>query len=152
MSSLKFKEKAVQCSIEVYDDKAVVKRGLMGRLSTGGGGEKTFIFNKLSGVEFKKASMVMNGYIQFSGSGLKQSSGTLNAASNENTVMFSRSANDKFKEISDFINAQLSKPQQNTVVQQSSDADELLKFKNLMDNGIISAEEFEAKKKQLLGL
>ncbi|NMF06243.1 DUF4428 domain-containing protein [Clostridium beijerinckii] len=34
----------------------------------------------------------------------------------------------------------------------SSDADEILKFKNLLDQGIITQEEFEAKKKQLLGL
>ena len=33
-----------------------------------------------------------------------------------------------------------------------SAADEIMKFKNLCDQGIISEEEFEAKKKQLLGL
>ena len=33
-----------------------------------------------------------------------------------------------------------------------SSADEILKFKNLLDQGIINEEEFEAKKKQLLGL
>ena len=37
------------------------------------------------------------------------------------------------------------------VIQQSS-ADELKKFKDLLDQGIISQEEFDAKKKQLLGL
>lgn len=36
-------------------------------------------------------------------------------------------------------------------IQQSS-ADELAKFKDLLDKGIISQEEFDAKKKQLLGL
>ena len=33
-----------------------------------------------------------------------------------------------------------------------SNADELKKFKDLLDAGIISQEEFDAKKKQLLGL
>jgi len=33
-----------------------------------------------------------------------------------------------------------------------SSADEILKYKKLMDAGVISPEEFEAKKKQLLGL
>lgn len=33
-----------------------------------------------------------------------------------------------------------------------SSADEILKYKNLLDSGIISQEEFDAKKKQLLGL
>ena len=38
------------------------------------------------------------------------------------------------------------------IQQQSSGADEIRKFKELMDEGIITPEEFEAKKKQLLGL
>jgi hypothetical protein len=38
------------------------------------------------------------------------------------------------------------------VVQQSSNADELAKFKKLFDDGIITQEEFDTKKKQLLGL
>ncbi|MGI6030792.1 MAG: SHOCT domain-containing protein [Eubacteriales bacterium] len=33
-----------------------------------------------------------------------------------------------------------------------SSADELKKFKELLDSGVITQEEFEAKKKQLLGL
>ena len=33
-----------------------------------------------------------------------------------------------------------------------SAADEIVKFKKLLDDGIISQEEFDAKKKQLLGL
>ena len=38
------------------------------------------------------------------------------------------------------------------VVQNQSNADELRKYKDLLDNGIITQEEFDAKKKQLLGL
>lgn len=34
----------------------------------------------------------------------------------------------------------------------SSEADEIRKYKNLLDEGIITQEEFEAKKKQILGL
>ena len=34
----------------------------------------------------------------------------------------------------------------------TSSADEILKYKNLLDNGIITQDEFEAKKKQLLNL
>lgn len=41
---------------------------------------------------------------------------------------------------------------QNAVNQNLSTADEIKKFKELLDMGIISQEEFEAKKKQLLGL
>ena len=40
----------------------------------------------------------------------------------------------------------------NTIVQASSAADEIMKFKSLLDQGIITQEEFDAKKKELLGL
>lgn len=39
-----------------------------------------------------------------------------------------------------------------TILQQTSNADELKKFKELLDNGVITQEEFDAKKKQLIGL
>jgi predicted Zn-dependent peptidase len=37
-------------------------------------------------------------------------------------------------------------------IQQTSSADELKKYKDLLDQGIITQEEFDAKKKQILGL
>lgn len=39
-----------------------------------------------------------------------------------------------------------------TISQQSDEADQLKKYKELLDGGVISQEEFDAKKKQLLGL
>lgn len=41
---------------------------------------------------------------------------------------------------------------QQTSINQVSNADELRKYKQLLDDGIITAEEFDAKKNQLLGL
>ena len=40
----------------------------------------------------------------------------------------------------------------NTTVQQLSSADEIKKFKELLEAGIITQEEFDTKKKQLLGI
>ena len=39
-----------------------------------------------------------------------------------------------------------------STTQNNTAADEILKFKDLLDKGIITQEEFDAKKKQLLGL
>ena len=46
------------------------------------------------------------------------------------------------------------KPSETIVKQETlqSNADELAKYKSLLDTGVINQEEFEAKKKQLLGL
>lgn len=43
-------------------------------------------------------------------------------------------------------------PQEEKNVSTISNADEILKYKNLLDSGIITQEEFDGKKKQLLGL
>lgn len=61
------------------------------------------------------------------------------------------------KEIQNLISEQKNKanmPVQTTIMQEvpQSNADELKKFKELLDSGVISQEEFDAKKKQLLGL
>ena len=70
---------------------------------------------------------------------------------------------DNYREICEVLKGLLNERQKNTeTVTQSatvtssqsthSNADELKKYKELLDNGVITAEEFEAKKRQLLGL
>lgn len=59
-------------------------------------------------------------------------------------------------DVYDVINRQIAERQNNkgsvTVVNNASNADELKKYKDLLDAGIITQEEFDVKKKQLLGL
>ena len=66
-----------------------------------------------------------------------------------------------YKEIGSALSQKINERQENTasatvvgapIVQQSSAMDELKKLKDLLDAGVITQEEFEAKKKQLLGL
>lgn len=69
--------------------------------------------------------------------------------------MFSyRDANEYVKEVFDVLykafNEFKEKGEENSSA--LSSADEILKFKKLLDDGIISQEEFDQKKKQLLGL
>ena len=65
-----------------------------------------------------------------------------------------KAINAEAREIKDYIeNIILNRSKnQGTVVQQASPAEELKKFKELLDMGVISQEEFDAKKKQILGL
>ena len=65
----------------------------------------------------------------------------------------------QLEEIYNFIERRISEEKQakrapaGTVIQQAtSPAEELKKMKELLDMGIITQEEFDAKKKQLLGL
>lgn len=56
-------------------------------------------------------------------------------------------------EISKLLNSrQANKKEQTTIVNNVSNADELTKYKELLDTGVITQEEFNTKKKQLLGI
>ena len=50
------------------------------------------------------------------------------------------------------VNSNENTPIINNIKVDTSDADELKKYKELLDQGVITQEEFDAKKKQLLGL
>ena len=67
-----------------------------------------------------------------------------------------KNCDDVHKCVSDLIIDRQSKPSvpATTIKQEipQSNADELKKYKELLDSGVISQEEFDAKKKQLLGL
>lgn len=70
---------------------------------------------------------------------------------------YSVSTNDVFKirEIIEFLNGQNAfkeRKKQSTQKSKVSEADEIMKFKKLLDDGVITQEEFDAKKKQILGL
>ena len=71
-----------------------------------------------------------------------------------NSLNFEPQYNEEARKIKEHIDEFIANPpaQTATVIQQTSSADELKKFKELLDGGIITQEEFDAKKKQLLGL
>ena len=79
---------------------------------------------------------------------------------NENTFVWylkkSEVTNETMQKVNNFVHEKVAecKKTANTinVTAQQSNADELKKYKELLDNGIITQEEFDAKKKQILGL
>ena len=81
-------------------------------------------------------------------------SGIINISTSSQKIHFESLLN--AEEISVVINNLIKKRQKNqgvaTIIQSSSAADELAKYKTLLDQGTITQEEFDAKKKQLLGL
>ena len=83
-----------------------------------------------------------------------EKSGIVNISTSSQKIHFESLLN--AEEISNVINELIRNRQANrgstTVINNSSNADELAKFKKLLDDGIITQEEYDAKKKQLLGL
>lgn len=143
--------------IKVYDDKVIitVKVGI-GSFMTGNAsdGEKTIYYSDCIGVQYKKCGFQL-GYLQFETAGGIMNNRTNNFF-NENTFTWSASnqTNEKMGEVANYTKERVSyyKNIRNAPTETLSPADELKKFKDLLDSGVITQEEFDAKKKQLLGL
>lgn len=144
--------------LKVYSDRAVIKvTAGIGSFMTGNisDGEKTIYYIDCVGLQFKESGFQI-GYLQF-----ETAANTMNQANNnffnENSFTFDLSVttNEHMKEIRDYVQKQIRelKSGQGRPIQAApSPADELKKFKELLDMGAITQEEFDIKKKQLLGL
>lgn len=108
--------------------------------------EKKLYYTNISSLEFGEPTSFAAGKIKF------EFAGGYNSANN--IIYFPEADRDDMKKIYDFIDKKVQEVRagNNTSVGGFSVADELSKFKNLLDSGIISQEEFDEKKKQLLGL
>lgn len=148
--------------IYVYEDHLVIERkGFLATASNGFAGSKTIPFTAIQSVQFKNAGAMLNGYIQFAVlGGVERRGGITNAATDENAVVFlkkhqadaERVRNYVQKAIMDIQNASVERRSPEPDTAAASVADEIKKFKDLLDMGAITQEEFDAKKKQLLGL
>ncbi|QCR33100.1 DUF4429 domain-containing protein [Lysinibacillus sp. SGAir0095] len=136
--------------IVIVDDYSVKvqPKGIMNFMTLGGSkGEKSIPISSISAIQFKKPS-ITTGYIQFAYAGsIETKAGTLSAAADENSITFHKKDLAKAEELVALIESKRQNP-----IAQVSAADELKKFKELLDEGILTKEEFEAKKKQLLGI
>jgi hypothetical protein len=145
--------------IDVYENKCVIKTKVtLGSILTSNAtdGEKTIYYKDCVGLQYKPSSFTI-GYIQ-----LETASAMMNNKGNnffgENSFTFDQTVitNEKMEEVANYIRQKIDeiktagdKPA--TVVNAVSPAEELKKMKELLDMGIITQEEFDAKKKQLLG-
>lgn len=135
------------------DSITISRKGVLNFLNHGLKGSKTIPFRSITAVQLKKPGAT-NGYIQFSILGGNENRrGGFEAAKDENTIMFTSKYWKQMKELKIFIEQQqrqqLNPNSQNT---DTSIADEISKFKELLDSDIITQEEFDIKKKELLSL
>lgn len=151
-------------TLEVYDDYLVLTHVSWGggtltalqNLAYGGdNGGKRINYSDITAIQFKQPNGSADGYIQFAYPGSSENKvGMSGAFTDENTIMVSPWNFEEAKTIVQFIEERRknSKNSSNVVVNNVSAAEELKKFKELLDMGIITQEEFDAKKKQILGL
>lgn len=140
--------------LKVFEDRIVISHsGVLNLLAMGVKGDKTVYYSDLTAVEFKKAGWTA-GRIQFSLLGGRESTGGLFAAtSDENTITISAKENEKAEEIVEYIQKRIKEARQpKNTTSSLSVADEIIKLNDLVNMGIITKEEFDVKKKELLGL
>jgi uncharacterized protein YaiI (UPF0178 family) len=80
--------------------------------------------------------------------------GLASAQTDENTVMFNNIGEPEFAKIRDFVEKrilELKTPSTTVVTQEVDVADQILKLSNLVEQGILTKEEFESQKSKLLG-
>ena len=149
--------------LKIYDDHIeLTQKGARGVLTQGLQGSKSIYFSDISSVQFKNCGWTA-GFFEFTFSGgIDRKGGSFSGALNDNRFSFGKptiGAAKKLAKEMETVNNDLQRllREYKSVPaaggsQQISNADEILKFKQLLDMGTISEEEFEAKKKQLLGI
>ena len=143
--------------IEVFNDRVVFTHKGIGPITNASHicGTKIVYIRDITSVEFKEPTLLSAGYLQVNFAGKTFRGDPVMQGDEYSIPIAFKKMVPPAKAVWECINQLISEYKNSNTVQQSntsSVADEILKFKNLLDNGIITQEEFEAKKKQLLGL
>ena len=141
--------------LELYDHKIIIKRkGNWAFIGHGWKGDKEILIKHISSIQFKKNGFATRGYIQFAFiGGIENKRGIFDATHDENSIMFDLNQEKDFGKIKEMIESKILESQ--GIIQnkpKDSNLNELEKLAELRDKEIITEEEFQAKKKQILGL
>jgi hypothetical protein len=148
--------KGMNGQIEIDDNWLTIKRkGGFALVTQGLKGDKRISIATISSVQFKSATSLTNGYIQFATSSGENAGGILSAGTDENSVIFQKKHQTEFEKLRDLIESKVVARANNsgavTNIVQSDLADQILKLSALVDQGILTQDEFQAQKQKLLG-
>lgn len=100
-------------------------------------------------MQWRDATGITNGYIQFTIAGaVERSGGVMKAANDENSVLFNKKQQPDFEGIRAHVEARLGRPQ--TLGSSASVAEQLTQLAQLHQQGLLTADEFAAQKAKLL--
>ena len=143
-------------NVSVNDNNVTIEiKGFTNFLNKGGSkGAKSIPIKAITAIQYKKPSFT-TGYVQFAYSGSQETKGgTFSAVKDENTITFTQKEQTLAEEMIELIEEKRANAHSSNQasIQAISAADEILKFKQLLDEGILTQDEFDTKKKQLLGI
>lgn len=150
-----FNLEGVDGQLAVYENKIVISRnGLASRSVHGNVGDKSIPIDSIKYITLREWTVWKRGEIGFGVDGSPNKINYFDSNKNrENCIIFTREGNEIAREIKDYIENRIYGVKDNPTVSGYHDAtDEILKYKKLLDMGAITQDEFEQKKKQLLGL
>lgn len=152
MSDIIMQVKGHNGQIEMTESVIRIRRkGVLAVLTQGLKGDKEILISQISSIQFKKAG-VLNGYIQFAFVGGQEAKGGIfQGTQDENTVVFTNNQQPAFQAFRDELQKRITGAKTPSSAQFSA-YDELEKLASLRDRGIVSEEEFQQKKKKILGL
>ncbi|AQU06078.1 DUF4429 domain-containing protein [Dehalococcoides mccartyi] len=157
-----FVARGINGQVELYNQFVrICRKGAMASIGLGNRGEKDISIHSLTSIQFKRPGTFTNGYIQFVFSGSTESKGGMwDAVQDENSVAFGPKQLRVFEELKTMVDdiRYQKQPKQSPVNQyakppvQNKSYDDLERLAELRDKGIITPSDFEAKKKQILGI
>lgn len=144
-------KKPTKTTVTLNDSEIIINRkGLNNFLNVGLTSGKTIPISNITAVQFKEAGL-SSGYIQLSVLGDKGQRG-LTANTDENTIMFSKKYQDHALRIKDIIENKITNKLSSEQTNIKNNLKQLKTLKELLDSEIITQDEFNQKKKQLLDL
>ncbi|MDN5479608.1 MAG: DUF4429 domain-containing protein, partial [Chryseobacterium sp.] len=136
--------------VKIKDDKiSIIKKGIIYAVNQGFKGEKTLFIKDISAIQVKKSGLLI-GYLQFSlKGGYESKGGVMDATKDENTILIGNKKDYlqalEIKEyVENFISNSSSTPSIKSLPEQ------IKEYKSLLDEGIITEDEYNVKKADLL--
>ena len=143
-------------TLSVYEEcVSLTPKGFLGLAAKGMAGERKIFYKDISSVQFRPSTKLLSGFIEFYFAGhntQKQGGGLFAGTNNDNRFTFYNKFLPDMLKINDYIQAKINNPATDAIVATNGNVAELKKYKQLLDDGVITQEDFDAKKKQLLGL
>lgn len=143
-------------TLSVYEECiSLTPKGFLGLAAKGMTGERKIFYKDISSVQFRPSTKLLSGFIEFYFAGhntQKQGGGLFAGTNNDNRFTFYNKFLPDMLKINDYIQAKINNPATDAIVATNDNVAELKKYKQLLDDGVITQEDFDAKKKQLLGL
>ena len=133
------------------DKVTITRKGLLASSVGFFKGDMTIPVSAISAVELREPHFGVNGYIYFHYAGAKPALPMVKKECDENCIVFGKSASPEFVALKKAIDQKMLELQNPQGFNNSSDPiDQIKKLSALLNSGIISKDEFEQKKCELL--